>query len=149
MLLLAAVCTNVPHAWAQGAGENYKDLKNGILVLVNKHRTAMGLGTLKMNDDISTAADKHSRNMATNKIPFGHNGFDNRMAGLRSKIKGTNGWAENVAYGAATADEAVEMWLGSPGHKKNIEGSYNLTGIGIAKGKDGQLYYTQIFVKAD
>jgi len=149
VMLVAVICSGRLVASAQNAGDNYQDLKRGILELVNKHRTGMGLGPLKTNDDIAAAAEKHSRNVAAKKIPFGHDGFDGRMAGLRSKIKRTSGWAENVAYGAETAEQAVEMWLNSPGHKKNIEGKYNLTGIGIAKGKDGQLYYTQIFVNAE
>ena len=149
VVLIAVMCCGALVASAQSASDNYQDLKRGILELVNKHRTGMGLGPLKMNDDISAAAEKHSHNMAAKKIPFGHDGFDGRMAGLRSKIKRTSGWAENVAYGAETAEQAVEMWLGSPGHKQNIEGKYNLTGIGIAKGKDGQLYYTQIFMNAE
>ena len=62
-------------------------------------------------------------------------------------MKGTSG-AENVAYGAETAEEVVRMWLKSPGHKKNIEGKYNYTGIGIARGRNGQLYYTQLFILA-
>ena len=119
-----------------------------ILVLVNKHRAGMGLGPLKMNDIIIKAAKTHTHNMATKKIPFGHDGFDGRMAGLRKQIKDVTGWAENVAYGAATAEAVVDMWLHSPGHKKNIEGDYNTTSIAIEKGNDGELYFTQIFMKA-
>lgn len=117
-----------------------------VLRLINEHRTGMGLEPLKMTEVISKAAEKHSHNMASKKIPFGHDGFDARMAGLRKQIKNTDGWAENVAYGAETAEAVVDMWLHSPGHKKNIEGNYNLTGLGIVKGADGELYYTQIFV---
>ena len=84
--------------------------------------------------------------MATKKIPFGHDGFDARMKGITQQLKNATGWAENVAYGPNTAKDVVDMWLHSPGHKKNIEGNYNLTGIGIEKSADGETYYTQIFV---
>jgi uncharacterized protein YkwD len=84
--------------------------------------------------------------MANKKIPFGHDGFDGRMERLSKQLKPTYSFAENVAMGATTAQEVVTQWLNSPGHKKNIEGDYNLTGIGIVKGKDGNLYYTQIFI---
>ena len=84
--------------------------------------------------------------MATKKIPFRHDGFDERMAAISRQLKNVSATAENVAYGANTAKDVVDMWLHSPGHKKNIEGNYNLTGLGIEKGTDGQLYYTQIFV---
>ena len=131
---------------AQGAQNNYATMKTGILDLVNKHRTGMGLRPLKMNEVIETAATKHSHNMATKKIPFGHEGFDARMKGITKQLNGGTGWAENVAMGAETAEQAVDMWLHSEGHKKNIEGDYNLTGIGIEKDKNGDLYFTQIFV---
>jgi uncharacterized protein YkwD len=148
-ILVSLACfVAVPAAAQQKAG-NFKDLSVEILKLVNKHRTGMGLGALQMNDIASVAAEKHSHNMATNKVPFGHDGFDARMAGLRKQIKPVYGWAENVAYGSDDAKEIVDMWLHSPGHKKNIEDNYNLTGIGIAKSADGSYYYTQIFLNKE
>jgi len=123
---------------------NYKDMANDILKLVNEHRAAMKLNPLVMNDYISKEAGTHSQNMASGKVEFGHDGFDDRAARIKTQLKNVNSWAENVAFGSKTARQAVEMWLKSPGHKKNIEGNYNLTGIGIAKGPDG-LYFTQIF----
>ena len=118
-----------------------------IFQLVNKHRTGMGLKPLKQNDIIAKAAIGHSRNMANKTVPFGHDGFDDRMAGLEKQIKDTRGSAENVAYSSGDAKAVVDMWLHSPGHRKNIEGNYTLSGIGMAKGTDGTCYYTQIFIK--
>jgi uncharacterized protein YkwD len=46
-----------------------------------------------------------------------------------------------------SAKEVVEGWLNSPGHKRNIEGDFTLTGIGVAKNNKGIIYYTQIFTK--
>jgi uncharacterized protein YkwD len=124
----------------------YAALTTEVLALVNAHRTGMGLKPLTINKTIGFAAMSHSRNMANKKIPFGHDGFDGRMERLSKQLKPTYSFAENVAMGATTAQEVVTQWLNSPGHKKNIEGDYNLTGIGIVKGKDGNLYYTQIFI---
>jgi len=39
----------------------------------------------------------------------------------------------------------VDGWLNSPGHKKNIEGNFTLTGIGYARDHKGNIYFTQIF----
>jgi uncharacterized protein YkwD len=50
-----------------------------------------------------------------------------------------------VASGQMTAREVVNGWLKSPGHKKNIEGNFVLTGIGYARSKKGDIYFTQIF----
>ena len=59
------------------------------------------------------------------------------------------GIAENVGYNMGYSDPAgrvVERWLNSPGHKKNIEGNYNLTGIGVIQADQVTYYFTQIFV---
>ncbi len=133
-------------ASAQHKKEKQNDLASEVLQLVNEHRNSMSLSPLISDEIISAAAVKHSKDMGSGKVPFGHQGFDERVGKIRKKINPVYGWAENVAMGVNTANAVVDMWLHSPGHKKNIEGKYNLTGIGIAKGKDGQLYYTQIFI---
>lgn len=132
---------------AQTAAINLAQRKEEILKYVNLHRTGMGLKPLALNETIAQAAEKHSKNMATKVIPFSHDGFDERMARLGKQLKQVYGWSENVAYSEKPAKEVVNMWLNSPGHKKNIEGNYNLTGIGIVRGANGELYYTQIFLR--
>jgi uncharacterized protein YkwD len=57
--------------------------------------------------------------------------------------------AENVAAELGyddPAEEIVRGWLASTGHRKNIEGGYDTTGIGIARSPAGKVYVTQIFV---
>jgi uncharacterized protein YkwD len=139
VVLLACLLAGVG-AFAQGMEED-------ILELVNKHRRSKGLAKLEMNSLINKEAEKHSRRMATGHVSFGHGGFDDRLDRLMKQIKGANAGAENVAYGSRTAEAVVNMWLNSAGHRKNIEGNYNLTGIGVIKGKDGTTYYTQIFIR--
>lgn len=123
-----------------------QSMEQNILQLINKHRHKKGLQPLTMIDEISDKAKEHSTDMAKGRVPFGHAGFDVRLRSLMSKLPGSNAGAENVAYGALSADGVVDMWLNSAGHRKNIQGKYNLTGIGIARGKDGMLYFTQIFI---
>ena len=53
----------------------------------------------------------------------------------------------SCAMGILSAGEVVNMWLNSPGHKRNIEGNFTLTGIGIAEADNGYLYFTQIFLR--
>ncbi|RFM28317.1 CAP domain-containing protein [Deminuibacter soli] len=114
---------------------------------MNQHRREIGKPELKMIDPASTAAEKHSANMAARRTGFGHEGFEDRVGNVGKQIGGISGAAENVAYGELTAQEVVNGWLHSPGHKKNIEGNYNLTGIGVAKDKNGTIFYTQIFLR--
>jgi uncharacterized protein YkwD len=44
------------------------------------------------------------------------------------------------------ADVALAHWLASPVHRKNLEGPFELAGVGAGRGMDGSLYLTQIFV---
>ena len=141
------LCTLTVPAHAQRGGRVPASMTGDILKLVNKHRTSMGLKPLVSNDLIIKEAEKHSKNMASGKVSFGHDGFDDRMARLLKTIRGAHACAENVAEGSRTAEAVVDMWLHSPGHRKNIEGNYGLTGIGIATSGDGTLYFTQIFIK--
>ena len=117
-----------------------------ILKLVNEHRKSIGKGALQMTDAASAQALQHSIDMMKGRTPFGHEGFDNRVDAVKKTIGFINAAAENVAYGQMSAEEVVDGWLHSPGHKTNIEGDYNLTGIGISQNSNGVIYFTQIFV---
>lgn len=117
-----------------------------ILQLINEHRKSIGKSDLQMIDVASSQAVQHSRDMMNGATPFGHEGFEQRVDVVKKSIGFINAAAENVAYGQMSADEVVDGWLHSPGHKKNIEGDYNLTGIGVSQNKDGVIYFTQIFV---
>lgn len=123
-----------------------KSLQNDILKLVNQHRAKLGLNALQMNDAATAEATKHSADMAKGRMAFGHDGFDDRMKNLNQKLGNLRATGENVAYGKIDAAEVMDMWLNSPGHKKNIEGNFSEMGIGIAKSKSGYLYFTQIFL---
>jgi uncharacterized protein YkwD len=118
-----------------------------ILVYINKYRRSKGLPALKMNNVILGVARKHSENMADQKVPFGHDGFNNRVKTLGENLHAIHSAAENVAAGQTSATEVVDGWIKSPHHKANIEGNFTETGIGVAANKKGVLYYTQIFVR--
>lgn len=118
-----------------------------VLTLINKYRQAKGLSTFIANDIVAEEARKHSLNMSTGKVAFGHDGFSTRSKTITTKIPGTMGVAENVAYGQKSAQEVVNDWIKSTGHRHNIEGNYKQTGIGIVADKQGVLYYTQMFMR--
>jgi uncharacterized protein YkwD len=122
-------------------------MENDILRYVNLHRDSLGLKPLQMNAVESEIAAKHSRDMASGKTPFGHQGIEQRIKAIGKQIGAVMAAGENVAYGQTTAREVVNEWLNSPGHRKNIEGDYALTGIGLASDSRGIPYYTQIFTK--
>jgi uncharacterized protein YkwD len=121
-------------------------LQQSVLDYVNQYRKTKGLAPLKMMPLITAEALKHSKNMVDGKVGFGHDGFDGRADRLMSQIELSNAIAENVAYGKFSAQEVVNRWIQSPGHRKNIEGKFTLTGVGIVRRADGYLFFTQIFI---
>ncbi len=121
-------------------------MESEIVRLINQYRAKKNLPALQTNGAIAVAAQKHSNDMAARRVGFGHGGFDKRIDKLLHGIKGAYSGAENVAYGSKTAGDVVKLWINSPGHRKNIKGKYNLTGVGVARSKNGTLYFTQIFI---
>ena len=118
-----------------------------ILRYVNEYRHSKGLKALQANSFISSVALDHSRDMLSGKTPFGHDGFRDRIDRIRKHLGPIHVAAENVASGPMGAREVVDGWLNSPGHRRNIEGDFRLTGIGLAYGRKGMIYFTQIFTQ--
>lgn len=117
--------------------------------LINEYRSLQGLKPLELNAFLSKVAADHSRDMSKGKKDFGHAGFEQRTKAIRQKVE-LRSVAENVGANMGQADpekKAVEGWLKSPGHLKNIKGDFDMTGIGVAKSRKGMYYFTQIFVK--
>ncbi|MBA3536339.1 MAG: CAP domain-containing protein [Tatlockia sp.] len=121
--------------------------QRAILFHVNEYRAKHHLKPLQMNNQMSEEAAKHSRDMARHAIPFGHKYFDKRIHRLFVEIKNCQAGSENVAYNYKDGKDVVRNWLTSPGHRRNIEGNFNLTGIGLARDTKGKLYFTQIFLR--
>jgi len=118
-----------------------------ILFFVNEFRRSKGLPALQANSYISSVALGHSKDMLTGKSPFGHDGFRQRIDRISSRLGKLHVAAENVASGPMDAREVVDGWLHSPGHRRNIMGDFQLTGVGVAEAANGMIYFTQIFVQ--
>ncbi|MBV9774324.1 MAG: CAP domain-containing protein [Gemmatimonadetes bacterium] len=117
---------------------------------INRYRASRGLPPLAYNDAVAAIARRHSEDMAAGRVPFGHQGFDQRSQAVGAAGVDQRSIAENVHESSYPAESAVEVavsgWLGSPGHLQNIVGAYDLTGIGVARSPRGVWYFTQIFV---
>ncbi len=118
-----------------------------IINLVNQIRQAKHLRPLKLLQVASEEAVRHSQDMASKRVPFGHDGFKQRAIVLANELKGSSATGENVATGKMTAKEVIAAWLKSPPHRANIEGDFTYTGVGVARDSRGVIYYTQLFVK--
>jgi uncharacterized protein YkwD len=126
------------------------EIEARVFVLINQHRVTRGLPALVSADVITREARTHSANMASGSVSFGHAGFDQRYIAVSQSIP-ISAAAENVStnYGFQDpAAQAVSSWLNSPSHTVNIEGDYDLTGIGVARNSSGVLYFTHMFVKS-
>lgn len=125
-----------------------RDFERRTHVLVNEHRIAIGLQPLEYSEALATIARQHSQAIATGYEFFSHDGFEKREHAAQSIVR-LETFAENLALNnsslASAPVDAVAGWLDSPGHRKNMEGRFNLTGIGCARGKDGVFYFTQLF----
>lgn len=132
------------------ATPNQQELTAEIHRLVNAHRVDAGLSALQWREEIAAIAQRHSSEMARGGRPFGHQHFDQRTAEIQ-EILPLGQIAENVAYDSRTGPSlpalVVQGWLSSSGHRRNIEGEFGLTGIGVAESPAGVRFFTQIFVQ--
>lgn len=115
---------------------------------VNQYRRSKNLPPLTLDNRITIQSRKHSEAMAKGLVPFSHDGFEQRVRAIAIPYRSV---AENVAYNQGHRDPAtiaVQGWIQSSGHRQNMEGDFNLTGIGIVQNSKGEYYFTQIFLKS-
>ncbi len=136
-----------------GATPAASTLEHEIHARVNEYRAGRGLPPLAFDDRVSEVARSHSAAMAAGRRPFSHEGFEQRTQAILAEIPGARAFAENVAYDSRTgprlAELVVQGWIQSAEHRENIEGSYQITGIGVGVAPNGWRYFTEIFVGAE
>ena len=116
-----------------------------LLDLVNTYRVDNNLNPLEIIEHISFKSSEHNDYMiSTNTV--NHDGFTERKTNLQ-QVLGAYRVGENVAFGYSSPQAALNAWIGSPGHKANLEGDYTHYGISIRVDNDGRKYYTNMFIK--
>jgi uncharacterized protein YkwD len=115
-------------------------------VLVNKEREKAGLPPLAFSPRLGAAAQEYTQKMVeagtlTHDLPPG---FKARVGSWGVPLSAAG---ENIAYGQPTPGAAVAGWMGSPGHKANILGRYDLTGVGVARDAKGRWWWCQAFAR--
>jgi uncharacterized protein YkwD len=123
-------------------------IEQRIFELVNRHRAARGLAPLALDRRIAEEARRHSAAMARGATPVGHRGFSDRIDVLRAVLPIRRS-AENVGLNHGYPDPAAQVvrgWLESRDHRVNIDGTYELTGVGVATNRKDEIFFTQIFV---
>lgn len=117
------------------------------LELTNEFRIKHRLAPLEWEHTVWEVALTHSKNMGDKKVKFGHDGFRERIAKLRFYHTLA---AENVFMCkglAAVAEAAVNGWINSPGHRKNMLTFTTHCAIATYRNIYGEYFLTQIFVR--
>lgn len=123
-------------------------MEQEVFELVNKVRVENGLHTLKWAEDLAEIARAHCADMI-NRGFFSHTNPDGESPFDRLKNNGIayRSAAENIAYGQKDAQEVMNSWMNSSGHRANIlSKTVKEIGIGAVKNTRGTIYWTQMFV---
>ena len=128
-----------------------------VLDLINAERAQHGCGPLRLNPQLNQAALRQSEAMARQHF-FDHRDPDGTTPGQRVRDTGYifQMMGENIEAGTDTAEEAVRVWMNSPGHRANIlTCAYKETGIALVDAPDDvpmngqsmpyEYYWTQEF----
>ncbi|RLL46793.1 SCP-like extracellular protein [Oceanobacillus piezotolerans] len=123
-----------------------KEMEYQVVELTNEERQQAGLNLLEIDYTLSSVAREKSRDMHANRY-FSHESptygspFD-MMAGFGVTYRSAG---ENIAMGQRSAEQVVDDWMNSEGHRANImNGGYTHIGVGYIE--DGN-YWTQMFIR--
>jgi uncharacterized protein YkwD len=112
-----------------------------VIELVNQARQGAGCAPVAVDGRLTTAASRHSADMAARNY-FSHTTPEGVTFAERIKRAGyPSPGAENIAHGQDTAEQVMQGWMGSPGHRANIQ-NCSLRTIGV--GTQAK-YWTQDF----
>ena len=114
---------------------------------VNTYRMSKGLPPLVLDPFLTALCQEHCIAMASGQVQPGHDGIVERAQKVRDYYGATQNFGENVAMNMGYFDPpstAVGGWINSPGHEKQMVGSFEYTGIGVAQ-TGNAYYFTQIF----
>ena len=121
-------------------------LAAGIYKEANAYRKSMGKSGLPRHAGLDAMAKRHSQAMLA-RGKRNHDGFGSRSD--ESAVRyGMGAVAENVLdwHGSApSAGAMMRVWIDSSGHRKNLQGEWSATGIGVARDDQGGTWATQIF----
>ncbi len=119
-----------------------------VLNLVNQERSAIGAEALMLDDAVNKVADGRAKELAEK---FSHTRPDGRDCFTALTEAGIvySSCGENIAMGQTTAEEVMNSWMNSDGHRANILSSdYTKMGVGYYYDKESnQHYWVQMFIK--
>jgi uncharacterized protein YkwD len=103
-----------------------------VVDLVNQFRDAAGCDPLKVDSRLTNAAQQYSTDMAQRNF-FSHTSPDGTTFDQRIRAAGyPSPAAENIAKGQRSAQEVMNSWMQSDGHRRNILNCrYATIGVGV------------------
>lgn len=128
--------------------ENVKSIESQVIQLTNQQRAKFGLPALKADWQLSRiarykSADMRDQNYFSHTSPTYGSPFS-MMSNFGVTYRTA---AENIAAGQRTAQEVVNAWMNSPGHRANIlKADVTYIGVGYAEGGSKRYYWTQMFI---
>ncbi|MEU6961887.1 sigma-70 family RNA polymerase sigma factor [Streptomyces chrestomyceticus] len=131
---------------AAGSGSGGSVFAQQVTALVNSERAKQGCSPVRANDQLVTAARRHSQDMDARNY-FDHTSPDGTDPGDRIMAAGYrwSTYGENIARGQRSADEVMKSWMNSPGHRANILNcDFKEIGIGTHDTSGGPTW-TQVF----
>ena len=100
-----------------------------VLNLVNAERAKVGVAPLRLADDLQAASAIRAREIIE---VFSHTRPDGSDCFTVMRNRGRT-CGENIAAGHASAQETVEQWMNSEGHRENIlNPNFRELGVGYA-----------------
>lgn len=120
-------------------------IEQEVTKLVNVERAKAGLPALKSNWELARVAEFKSQDMR-DKNYFSHTSptYGSPFTMMKNFGITYRSAGENIAKGQRTANEVVQAWMNSEGHRANIM-SKNFTHIGVGHVEGN--YWTQMFIQ--
>ncbi len=114
-------------------GATAQPVTSQAIKMVNEIRASKGLAPLKLSRKLGRSADAHAQDMARKNL-FSHYGSDGSTPGKRARRQGYRFCyiSENIAEGQHDIPEVIQVWMDSPGHRKNIL-SKKVRSLGMAR----------------
>ncbi len=120
-------------------------LSEKVIALVNSYRAQNGLSAVTYDAALAKAANVRAKELVSSFSHTRPNGtrcftaFDEAGVSYR-------GAGENIAMGQSSAEEVMNDWMNSEGHRANIlNASFTKIAVGVYEGSDGRLYWAQEF----
>ena len=141
-----------------GTGDSTPDQSSGVktsvqaqqvLKLVNQERSKQGLNPLTLSEKLTSIANTKAQDMA-DKNYFSHQSptYGSPFDMLKQFGVSYTSAGENIAAGQKSAEQVMNDWMNSSGHRANIlNKDYTQLGVGYTEGGNYGTEWVQLFIK--